>query len=127
MKKLTIITALLAGALFSSCCKEGLNGKATVTATTRHHSAIITGSTVYVKFNAKDAPGDISEYDASFTAGTSDGSVLIENLKCGDYYFFATGYDPAIAKPVQGGVPFSIAHADRKDDLVIEIPVTEAH
>lgn len=127
MKNIAIIAIVFAAALFSSCCKEGLDGRATVTASTFHHSTAITGATVYIKFDAKDAPANLSDYDVSYTADAASGSVRIENLKCGDYYFFATGYDPAIALPVQGGVPFSIAYADRKDDLVIEIPVTEAH
>jgi len=127
MKKLFIITAIATAALFSSCCKEGLNGKATVTASSAHHSSPIMGATIYVKFDAKDAPASLSDYDASFTADGASSTVRIENLKCGDYYFFATGFDPAIGEPVSGGVPFSIAYADRKDDLVVEIPVTEAH
>lgn len=127
MKHLAIITVLFTGLLFSSCCKEGQDGKAMVTATVRHHSTVITGATVYIKFDAKDAPASLSDYDASFTGSTTDGSILVEQLKCGDYYFFATGYDAAIGAQVQGGVPFSIAHADRKGQLTIEIPVTEGH
>jgi FlaG/FlaF family flagellin (archaellin) len=127
MRNFLIIITVCAAALFSSCCKEGLNGKATVTATAKHHSTIVPGCTVYIKFDAKDAPASLSDYDVSYTADAASGNVVIENLKCGDYYFFATGYDPSIMEQVQGGVPFSIAHADRKNELVIDIPVSEGH
>lgn len=125
MRNIVTILLLTAGMMLGSCCKEGLDGRATINANVKHHSAVIYGATVYVKFDSKTQPASMSEYDASFTAGSADGAVIIRNLKCGDYYFFATGFDPAISQPVKGGVPFTIRHADRKREQSIDIPVTE--
>jgi hypothetical protein len=125
MKHIFIGLLLSGSMLLSSCCKEGMDGKATIKANVKHHSMVVYGATVYIKFDAKEAPSSLSQYDASFTAGSTEAVVTINNLKCGDYYFYSTGYDPSIAQNVKGGIPFTIRHADRKKELNIDIPVTE--
>lgn len=126
MKKLIIATLVALTAFLSSCCKEGLDGKATVTAAIKHHSTPIYGATVYIKFGAKEQPASLSDYDASFTAAPGDSAIVIDNLRCGDYYFFATGIDPSINnEAVKGGTPYTIRYGDRKQQINIDIPVTE--
>jgi hypothetical protein len=125
MKNILAAIMLFTGAMLSSCCKEGLTGDATVTANVKHHEAVIYGATVYIKFDSKTQPASLSEYDATFTAGSGEGAATINNLKCGDYFFYATGFDPAIGAPVTGGIPYTIRHGDRKDLISINIPVTE--
>lgn len=125
MKNIILAIIISATTLFSSCCKEGLDGKATVTAAIRHHNEPIYGATVYIKFNTKEQPASLNDYDASFTAAPGDSAVVIDNLRCGDYYFFSTGFDPNINLPVKGGTPYTIRYGDRKQQINIEIPVTE--
>jgi hypothetical protein len=125
MKQIFIALMLCAGLMTGSCCKEGLDGKATVIATIKHHDSLIAGATVYIKFDAKEAPASLGDYDQSFSAGTNESTIRIENMKCGDYFFYATGFDPNISEPVKGGVPYTIRHADRKGEANIIIPVTE--
>jgi hypothetical protein len=125
MRVAVIAVIFSLSAFFSSCCKGGDDGKATVNAFPEHHGAPIYGATVYVKYGAKEQPASFNEYDASYTAGTSDAMVVIDNLKCGDYYFYSTGFDPSIGQAVKGGTPYTITHGARKDQVNIDIPVKE--
>lgn len=125
MKNIAIAVIISAATLLSSCCKEGLDGNASVTAIIKHHEKAIYGATVYVKFNAKDQPASLADYDASFTASAGDSVVIIDNLRCGDYYFFSTGNDPSINEAVKGGTPYTIRYGDRKQQIEVNIPVTE--
>ena len=125
MRKTAIAIIIAATTILSSCCKEGLNGDAKVTAIIEHHEAAIYGATVYIKYNANEQPASISDYDASFTAAPGDSVIVIDNMKCGDYYFFSTGFDPAINQEVKGGTPYTIRYGDRKQAIDVKIPVTE--
>lgn len=125
MKHAIIAIALITALFTGGCCKEGLDGKATINATIQHHDSLIRGATVFVKFNAKEQPASKSEYDATYQLGPGESTLRIDGLKCGHYFFYAEGYDNNIMQNVKGGVPFSIAYADRKDEIEIIIPVTE--
>lgn len=125
MRYITLAAAIIVCMLLSSCCKEGLDGKATVNATIMHHDSLVRGATVYIRFDSKEAAADLSEYDAVYTADAASGTITIQNLKCGDYFFFVKGYHAGNAVNVRGGVSYSIRHADRKSDIDITIPVSE--
>lgn len=116
---------LLAFSFFiSSCTKEGLGGDNTVIAYPKHHNTPIKGATVYVKFDAIDFPGAASSnYDATFIGEPNEDHVHIEELKKGDYYFYAVGFDSTIMQTVVGGL-----HVDLKDksgETTVDIAVTE--
>lgn len=126
-KKSSLLLCFAFATLFSlSCKKAGLGGSATIVAFPKHHGAPIYGATVYVKFNAKDFPGSsISSYDATFVGEPDEDHVHLKELKKGDYYFYAVGYDSSISEMVYGGQPFTIKRKDRSDEQDIDIAVTE--
>lgn len=112
--------------IFSSCKKEGTGGKATIAAFPKHHEAPIKSAVIYVKFGAKEYPGkNASDYDLTITGEADEDHIHIEDLKWGDYYLYATGYDSSIAKAVAGGVPVTIKRSQRKEEVTVTIPVSE--
>lgn len=132
MKKIVLgIFSAAAVAGISSCCKEGLNGDATLVVFVKHHTRPIVNTaaypdTVYVKFNAKDLPGlSPSDYDTYFAGQPGEDHVHCEKLKCGDYYLFAAGYDTTIHTRVTGGMHVRIKHKDRKKETDVDVAVTE--
>ncbi|HEY6159826.1 MAG TPA: hypothetical protein VI112_01345 [Bacteroidia bacterium] len=130
MKKLSIL-ALAIGLLpgFSSCCKEGLNGNATVVVFPKKNGVPIVNhsaypDTVYVKFNAKDLPGlRPSDYDTYFVGEAGEDHVHCEKLKCGDYYIFAAGLDTTTSTRVTGGMHVHIKHKERKNEFDVDVSV----
>lgn len=107
-----------------SCAKEGTGGKASVNGTVKHHSKIIPNAEVYIKYGATEFPGsNTADYDASVTT-SSDAKYEFKELKKGDYYLFAKGFDAGITKEVQGGVPVELKRTENK---TINVPVTEGH
>jgi hypothetical protein len=112
-----------------SCNKAGTGGDAEVSATIMHHERAIPGATLYVKFNAKDFPGeDVSKYDivqVTGTAGHSIGHTHVKDLKQGYYFFYGVGYDSSIQQTVTGGVGIHIKYSQRKKEIDLTVPVTE--
>jgi len=128
MKKLLfiIIPILLIAA---ACHKDkalstdGKGGAATLRITPRHHGKQIDSLTVYIKYNAQDAPAD-SLYDDSARCVMVDTIPVatFTQLKAGSYYIYGHGYDPSILEDVRGGVPYTISS---QDTLAFNLPVTE--
>lgn len=107
-----------------SCKKNGFGGGSGVSGIVSHHGKPIPDATVYIKFNAKDFPGeDLSVYEGRVYSN-ANGYYEITNFYQGDYYLYAIGSDPAIAAPftVKGGVSVSLGMKERKD---VDIPVGE--
>lgn len=117
---------LCSAIVFSSCKKEGTGGQATIAAFPKHHEKPIKGATVYLKFGTKELPGkNASDYDLTIAGEADEDHIHIEELKWGDYYLYAVGYDSSIAKAVAGGVPVTIKRSERKKEIDVDIPVTE--
>jgi hypothetical protein len=95
----------------------------------KHHGVLIPGATVYVKYNSKEFPGtDVSMYDASKVSGASGhgaGHAHFEGLEAGSHYFYAVGYDSTILDDVMGGIGLEIKNSETKQELDLDIPVTE--
>lgn len=109
--------------IITSCSKEGPGGKAAITGMVMHHSTPIPGAEVYIRYGAKESPGtDITQYDASVTADAS-ASFTFPDLKRGDYYLFAVGFDSSIVETVIGGVPVEIN--SKTETVTAHVPVTE--
>jgi hypothetical protein len=128
MKKVTPSTSFIAICLLafivvaSSCHKEGLGGNSSIHGTVMHHSKVIPGCKVYIKFNTSDFPGESpANYDASVDAD-SKGDYTFPKLYSGDYYLYGVGYDNSILQIVRGGIPVSIK---RNKSVSIDVPVTE--
>ncbi len=132
--KYYILFSILIIIFFSSCkdkCNEaGTGGSITIAAFPMHHTTPIISSDTYpdsafVKFNTQDFPGTAaSVYDLVLEGEAGEDHIHIENLKCGDYFIYMTGFDTAISQRVTGGIPF---HVDENapSEIDLNIPVTE--
>ena len=121
MKK--ILSLLMIAVVLFSCSKEGPGGKAAINGSVKHHSTLVPGATVYIKYGAKAFPGtNITYYDANVT---SDANAHFEfaDLKPGDYYLFSVGFDSTIAQTVNGGIPVEIK--SKTETVAADVPVTE--
>ena len=118
-----VIIALIATVLLFSCGKEGPGGKAAIQGYVKHHSALIPGAVVYIKYGAKDSPGtNVTYYDASVTADSKAHYEFVD-LRAGDYYLFSVGFDSSIVMPVSGGIPVIIK--SKTQTVITDVPVTE--
>lgn len=121
---LAMIICIAAG-----CSKPGTGGKAELSVTVAHHAVPIPSAIVYLKFGSREFPGpDPAMYDHSVqtgSAGHAAGHAHIKNLRHGQYYLYAEGFDSSIAQVVTGGVGVTIARKDRKNVLDVQVPVTE--
>lgn len=113
------------------CSKEGLDGDATLVVKPAHHGVPIVSTaayqdSVFIKFNAKDAPSDPThDYDALVVGTIGEDHIHIENVKWGDYFIFCTGWDTTINQRVFGGVAVKVKRSERKDEIVVDVPVVE--
>jgi hypothetical protein len=129
---LKVVAGLFAASIFfSSCkdeCKAGAGGELNFVFTPKHHTKAIPGCIVKIKYNAKEFPGDNGPYEIAAQGLAGENTVTVSGLKCGDYYYFATGIDSSLSatdKTVKGGIPYS---TDQESGTIyIDIPVTEVH
>lgn len=123
MQKFIFIVATFIFLLYSCAENAGTGGNNTIIATAKHHGVIIPEATIYIKYNAKEFPGEnLSLYDDYKTTG-KEGKVKFEGLKRGDYYFYGIGYDSTIKQTVVGGIPVQILQ--KAGEKLIDVPVTE--
>lgn len=124
MKKIVLLAFTIFITIFFLACKKNqLDGKHTVKGNVAHHSKAIPNATVFIKFNAKEFPGeDTTLYDAKVRAD-ADGNY---SFKCyrGDYYLYGFGYDYDILAPyyVVGGTPVKVRS---KKTVNVDVAVTE--
>ena len=123
MKKTFYLLLLLAIALVVSCTKEGMGGKATIKGMAMHHSQMVSGATVYIKYNATELPGTNVTYYDDHVSSDANADFQFSDLKKGDYYLFAVGFDSTISQQVSGGVHVEIKK--KTETMTISIPVTE--
>lgn len=135
----SIVAVFLSFSLMSTSCKKkdeceaGTGGNLTIVAYLKHHGDIIPNQpgqpdTVWIKFNSQNAPGNgIAGYDQFYVGEEGEDHVHISGLKCGDYYFYATGRDTTldtIQNPrISGGIPFSTDKTS--GEISLDIPVSE--
>jgi hypothetical protein len=137
MKNSIRTIALSAVCLFAitSCKRAGTDGDATLVVFAKHHGATIPNhnnyvDTVYVKFNAKDLPSDPTHnYDAIFVGEAGEDHIHCEGLHTGTYYLYVTGLDttlnPPVGERVTGGMSVKIKYKERKEEIDVDVPVTE--
>lgn len=121
MKKIAFI--LFMAFIFVTCKKNQLGGDSVVEGTVKHHSKVITNATVFLKFNAKDLPGeDTTIYDAKVRVD-KDGYFKFSTYK-GHYFLYAVGKDPGIPAPyiVVGGQGIKLRS---KETVSLNLAVTE--
>lgn len=125
MKHFLTIALLAGGFWLSGCKKDGTGGDATLGITAKHHGSTIPGTRIYIKYGAKDFPGeDVSKYDASVTANAS-GYAEIPDLRYGHYYIYGVGFDSSVNETVKGGAPVKIKWSDRKEVQKEDLSITE--
>ena len=123
MKKLLFCLLPFAFCFVLSCHKEGPGGKATIKGTVKHHSISIPNALVYIKYGATESPGsNVTYYDASANAD-ANANYEFNDLRKGNYYLFAVGFDSSIVKTVTGGVPTEIK--SKTETVEMNVPVTE--
>jgi hypothetical protein len=132
MKKLqAIFIAALSTIIIVSCCKEGIDGEATLVVKMKHHGTIIPNhanylDSVFVKFDAKELPGTgASDFDAVFVGEEGEDHIHLEGLKCGNYYIYGAGIDSSGPFRVTGGMAVKIKHSERKEEIDVDLAVTE--
>ncbi len=123
---LTIVAFVLAG-----CAKEGLDGDATLVVKPQHHHVPIVSTaaypdSVFMKFGVTEIPENATtDYDALIVGEVGEDHIHIEHVKQGDYSIYCTGWDTSINQRVTGGVIVKIKRKERKDEIVVEVPVVE--
>lgn len=129
MKKTLFILSFLTLLALFSCKKNGIGGESEISVTVKHHVDLIPGATVYIKYGAKEFPGeDLSKYDDSKVTGTSGQGTAhthFSGLLKGNYYLYAVGYDSSVAKAVKGGIPVKLKSSHEHVD--IDVPVSDIH
>ena len=130
MKKV-IYSAIVLTAFLMGCAKEGLDGDATLVLKPAHHGSSISSTAAYqdsafIKFNVKDAPADPThDYDAVIVGEIGEDHVHVPNVKWGDYFVYCTGWDTTINARVTGGIYVKVKRSERKNEIVVDVPVTE--
>jgi len=132
MKKILLIVPICI-ALLSSCTHEkfrpvgGRGGSASISVYPQHHGNALTldSVTVYIKYDALDAPSD-GKYDDSVSWVPGSGGTVpngtFTGLWNGDYYIFVKAYDYDVLQRVRGGLPFTVR---AQQSHVLTLPVGE--
>ena len=117
--------------VMSSCKRAGEGGKATLVLTIKHHASPIVSQpnyldSVFVKFNTQEMPANPTQnYDMLVVGNEGTEIVRVPELKTGKYFIYATGFDQNDNARVTGGLPVKISFKERKDEIHIEVQVTE--
>lgn len=111
-------------------CVAGEGGSCDLILFPQHHEEPIVSQlnyldSAFIKFNTREFPGDDkSKYDLIVVGDLGSDKVIIENLKCGNYFIYMTGYDQSISERVKGGIPFTISEGFVGAKNIV-VPVTE--
>jgi hypothetical protein len=101
--KIRIVFSIIILVIVTSCHKEGIGGKSSVSGVVAHHGKPIPYSVVYIMYGATDFPGlDASKYD-DHTTSDANAHYEFNNLRKGNYYLFGVGFDNSISQQVSGG------------------------
>ena len=85
------------------------------------NSTPVPGAVVYIKYGATQSPGsNITYYDASVNANSS-AAFEFNDLKKGDYYLFAVGFDSTLVQTVTGGVAAKLS--SKTAVITADVPV----
>lgn len=110
-------------------CVAGNSGEVTVILKPQHHGDPIPSILDYpdsamIKFNVSEFPGDNPNlYDLVVVGEIGSDEVVVNNLSCGKYFIYMTGFDESIAERVRGGVPVTINETSGVITRII--PITE--
>ncbi len=122
MKIRLLLILLLFTAGLSSCTKEGKGGSSSISGIIKRNGVyIIPNSVVYIKYGTTEWPGeDPQYYDDSYATGP-EATFEFNELKKGDYYIYATGFDVTGGFAVNGGMVVNLGRKAHKelDPLIV--------
>ena len=132
MKSQFIVSVFLVAAIVAlaiSCKKNnttpigGKGGNATLVVTPIHANLNVDSCTVYIKYNAADAPAN-NVYDDSQKCYLVDTIpvAIFPKLKQGQYYIYGYGYHTYYNIYVHGGIPILINKDDTTPVLLPTAP-----
>ncbi|MBI4944877.1 MAG: hypothetical protein HY840_00590 [Bacteroidetes bacterium] len=117
--------------LFISCHKAGTGGNASLMVYPQHHDVPIINhvgypDTVFLKFNVDELSGTRpSDYDVFYVGTPREDFIHCDGLKAGKYFVYAVGYDSFYMQRVSGGIPLKIKYSQRKEMIMVTVPVVE--
>jgi len=104
-----------------SCRKENNNGYGSLLTNLLYDGHVVYPAKVYIKYGASPSPvNDPSNYDLE-RVDDPYGKAYFENLKPGDYFIFAAGYDGNMHTPVSGNATVHIGFRFRQNEEVVTI------
>lgn len=111
-----------------SSCIADTGGTKTIIARLEHHivnipNQVSNPDTVWVKFNASNWSDAPNNFSIRYIGVGGEDHINLTNLKCGNYFLFASGYDTSISSPVFGGINVTLSTTDSV--VTKAIPVTE--
>ena len=90
----------------------GKGGNATIIVSPTHRGIYVDSCTVYLKYNATDAPtGNYDDSQKVYLIDTTPVAIFAQ-LKKGQYYIFGDGYHLPFNTWVKGGIPVVITAED---------------
>ena len=114
-------------------CVAGSGGGVTIAAFPQHHGKPIYSNakpgypdSAFVKFSPPSnfiVTSNPADYDLVIAGEEGEDHVHIQNLKCGDYLIYMTGWDTSINQRVVGGIPYSFSQTSGEID--VNVPVSE--
>lgn len=132
MKKIILFSsACIFAAGFYSCKKAGTGGDAILAIFPKHHGTPIVNhvnyrDSAFIKFNTDELPDNpTTNYDLLVVGDVGEDHIHVEGLKRGKYYVYCTGWDTTINARVTGGLAVKIKYSERKDEIDLDVPVTE--
>ncbi len=121
MKNFFLVSLISLCVYSSSCTKEGPRGKALIKGYVKHHSTLIPGATVYIKYGTKDFPGSNTQYYNSSTVCNSNAYFEFKDMQKGNYYLFGIGFDSTFVKDVSGGLPIELKTKTQTLETVVAV------
>lgn len=96
----------------------------TVVGQVLHHVRPVDTASVYLKKDSPEFPGtNVLLYDVSTPVFSDQAYYIFKELKAGQYFIYAAGYDRSISDSVFGGIPLKVGGPD--SILTFNVPVTE--
>lgn len=109
-------------------CEAGTGGNLKMLVRLKHHGVTIPNDslrpdTVWIKYNVKDWSSAPAGANLMIIGEPGEDHIHVTGMQCGDYYFYAAGWDVNGPYEVRGGRPISTDLTE--GELPVEIAVSE--
>ena len=108
MKNPLIFLVIVCLFMFTTCSKPGPGGKASITVSVKASKLTSRNTNVFLKYDTKTAPGTTADSYDEVAITNEVGEVYFTNLKKGDYFVFASGFDSLLMVAASGGAAVTI-------------------